>query len=192
MTKAGYCVYFIAHAQQDKDTGFITPKADKRALAPIVNATDVTVYVESNGVDENGRVIKSSGYLAETDRFFARSRLDYLPTTKIEEFTAENLEAVIVEAIKRQEEAEGITAVSFDEQKTTREVARKTYDELMDEMQELGLKMSDNGYMEDLQAIVADNLGADRKASELKKGQEQQIETIIYDIQEFLAEHGIK
>lgn len=192
LTKAGYCVYFIAHAQQDKDTGFITPKADKRALAPIVNATDVTVYVESNGVDENGRVIKSSGYLAETDRFFARSRLDYLPTTKIEEFTAENLEAVIIEAIKKQEEAEGITAVSFDEQKATREVARKTYDELMDEMQELGLKMSDNGYMEDLQAIVADNLGADKKASELKKGQEQQIETIIYDIQEFLAEHGIK
>lgn len=192
LTKAGYCVYFIAHAQADPDTGYISPKSDKRSLAPIIDATDITVYVESNGVDENGRIIKSSGYLAETDRFFARSRLDYLPTTKIEEFTAENLEAVITEAIKKQEEVEGITAVSFDEQKATREVARKTYDELMDEMQELGLKMSDNGYMEDLQAIVADNLGADRKASELKKGQEQQIETIIYDIQEFLAEHGIK
>lgn len=192
LTKAGYCLYFIAHAQIDPDTGYISPKSDKRSLAPIIDATDITVYVESNGVDENGRIIKSSGYLAETDRFFARSRLDYLPTTKIEEFTAENLEAVITEAIKKQEEVEGITAVSFDEQKATREVARKSYEELMDEMQELGLKMADNGFMEDLQAIVADNLGADKKASELKKGQEQQIETIIYDIQEFLAEHGIK
>ena len=192
LTKAGYCVYFIAHAQADSETGYISPKADKRSLAPIIDATDVTVYVESNGVDENGRIIKSSGYLAETDKFFARSRFDYLPTTKIEEFTAENLENVIVEAIKKQEEVEGIKTVTFDEQKATREIVRKTYDELMDEMQELGEKMAETGYLDDLQAIVANNLGADKKASDLKRGQEQQIEAIIYDIQSFLADNNIE
>lgn len=191
LTKAGYCVYFIAHAQVDKD-GFITPASDRRSMAPIIDATDVTVYVESNGVDENGKIIKSSGYLAETDRFFARSRFDYLPTTKLEEFTAENLEAVITEAIKRQEQAEGIKAVTFEEQKATREVKRKSYEELMDEMQELGEKMADTGHLDDLQQIVADNLGIGKKASDLRKGQEQQIETIIYDIQSFLANNKIK
>ena len=184
--------YFIAHAQADPETGYISPKADKRSLSPILDATDVTVYVESNGVDENGRIIKSSGYLAETDRFFARSRFDYLPTTKIEEFTAENLERVIIEAIKNQEKTEGIKAVTFEEQKATREVARKSYEELMKEMQELGEKMAETGHLEDLQLIVSDNLGVDKKASELKKGQEQQIETIIYDIQSFLANNNIE
>ena len=91
---AGYCCYFIAHAQE-KD-GFISPKADKRALSPIINNTDLCVYVRSNGVDKDGKVVKSSGYLAQTDEFFARSRFDYLPTTYIEEFTAEALEDVIV------------------------------------------------------------------------------------------------
>ena len=192
LTKAGYCVYFIAHAQVDNETGYISPKADKRSLSPILDATDVTVYVESNGVDENGKIIKSSGYLAETDKFFARSRFDYLPTTKIEEFTAENLEKVIIEAIKNQEKAEGIKAVTFEEQKATREVERKSYEELMKEMQELGEKMAESGHLEDLQLIVSDNLGTDKKASELKKGQEQQIETIIYDIQSFLADNNIE
>lgn len=192
LTKAGYCVYFIAHAQADSETGYISPKADKRSLAPIIDATDVTVYVESNGVDESGRVVKSSGYLAETDRFFARSRFDYLPTTKLEEFTAENLEKILVEAIKKQEEVEGIKAVTFDEQKATREVTRKSYEELMDELQALGEKMAEFGHIEDLQAIVTENLGVDKKASELKKGQEQQIETLIYDIQSFLADNNIE
>ena len=153
---------------------------------------DVMRIDDHSYVNENGKIIKSSGYLAETDRFFARSRFDYLPTTKIEEFTAENLEKVIVEAIKNQEKAEGIKAVTFEEQKATREVARKPYEELMKEMQELGEKMAENGYLEDLQLIVTDNLGADKKASELKRGQEQQIETIIYDIQSFLANNNIK
>ena len=62
----------------------------------------------------------------------------------------------------------------------------------MDEMQVLGEKMADNGYLDDLQRIVSDNLGSGKKASDLKKGQEQQIETIIYDIQSFMAENNIE
>ena len=52
--------------------------------------------------------------------------------------------------------------------------------------------MAETGHLEDLQLIVSDNLGVDKKASELKKGQEQQIETIIYDIQSFLANNNIE
>ena len=161
---AGYCCYFIAHAQE-KD-GFISPKADKRALSPIINNTDLCVYVRSNGVD-------------------------YLPTTYIEEFTAEALEDVIVKAIEIQEREEGITAVSFAEQKAQRTVAVKTYDDLMDELQKLGEKLADNGYLEDLQTIVANQLGEGKKASDLKKGQEQLIEAIIYDIESFIEENNL-
>ena len=187
---AGYCVYFIAQAQEDKD-GFITPKADKRSLGPILDNTDVCVYVKANGVDKDGKIIKSSAYLAETDKFFARSRFDYLPTTYIEEFTAENLEKVIIQAIENQEKAEGIQSVDYAVQKNQQTAVRKSYDELRAEMQQLGEKMADNGYMDDLQRIVTENLGSDKKASDLKKGQEQQIEAIIYDIESFLINEGV-
>lgn len=186
---AGYCCYFIAHAQE-KD-GYISPKADRRALSPIINNTDLTVYVSSNGVDEEGRVVKSSGYLAQTDKFFARSRFDYLPTTYIEEFTAEALEEVIIKAIENQEQAEGIKAVTFAEQKAQKTIMPKSYDKLMDEMQMLGEKMADNGYLEDLQTIVFNHLGADKKASDLKRGQEQLIEAIIYDIESFVNDNSL-
>lgn len=192
LISVGYCCYFIAHATQDSETGYISPKADSRSLDPVLNNADVCVYVESNGVDENGKVIKSSGYLAEQKgKFFARSRFDYLPTTKLEEFTAENLEKVITEAIEAQEKAEGIKAVTFEEQAKTKVVTKKSYDELMEEIGDLGNKMIDLGYQDDLDMIVTDNLGEGKKASELKKGQEQQIEALIYDIQSFMINNGI-
>ena len=59
----------------------------------------------------------------------------------------------------------------------------------MDELQDLGEKMADNGYLEDLQSIVTNQLGEGKKASDLKKGQEQLIEAIIYDIESFMEEH---
>jgi hypothetical protein len=187
---AGYCCYFIAHAQQDKD-GFISPKADKRALSPIMNNADLCIYVRSNGIDEEGKVVKSSGYLAETDEFFARSRFEYLPSTYMPEFTAEALEEIVAKAIENQEKEEGITAVSFEVQKKTKTVKAKSYDDLMDEMQSLGEQMADGGFLDDLQNIVAEHLGEDKKASDLKKGQEQLIQVIIGDIQSFIEEQGL-
>lgn len=188
---AGYCVYFIAHEKID-DNGYASPKADSRSLDPVINNADICVYVKSNGVDENGKVIKSSGYLADDPKsHFARSRFDYLPTTFIEEFTAENLEKVIIEAIEAQEKAEGIKAVTPEEQAATRKVDHKSYDELMDELGGLGLQLHNLGYDDELERIVTENLGEGKKANELKKGQEQQIETIIYDIQSFMANNGI-
>ena len=64
-------------------------------------------------------------------------------------------------------------------------------DDLMDELQKLGEKLADNGYLEDLQTIVANQLGEGKKASDLKKGQEQLIEAIIYDIESFIEENNL-
>ncbi len=189
LTSAGYCCYFIAHRQEKE--GFIAPKGDQRALSPIMNLADLCVYVRSNGVDEDGKVVKSSGYLAETSEFFARSRFEYLSTTYIPEFTAESLEAVVIEAIENQEKAEGIAGVTFTEQQSQRSVERKSYDVLMDEMQMLGEKLADSGYLEDLQIIVENHLGEGKKASELRKGQEQLIQVIISDIEDFANEKGL-
>jgi len=184
LTGAGYTIYFIAH-QEDKD-GFIVPKADKRAISPIIDNTDICVYVKSNGVDEEGRVVKSSGYLAQTDEFFARSRFDYIETY-LPEFTAEALEQAVIGAIEAQEKAEGITAVSYKEQKAQYTSVKRSYEDLMAEMQEVGEKIANAGKFDDLQTIVEEHLGAGEKASDLKKGQEQVISLILDDLNEFLT-----
>ena len=179
---AGYCVYFIAH-EQEKD-GYITPKADKRALSPIINNADITVYLKSNGVDEEGKVIKSSAYLAQTDDFFARSRFDYIDTC-LPEFTAEALEKAIIEAIQRQADAEGVGTVSYTEHNEQKQSKQKDYNTLMEELQFLGEKIAEAERFDDLTRIVEEHLGAGKKASDLKKGQEQIIEVLVDDLREF-------
>lgn len=111
----GFTVIFIAHSAEDKK-GKVYPKGDKRVLAPVIDNSDIVLYLSSNGVDEDRKVIKSSAWLAETEEHFARSRFDYIDTY-LPEFTAENLEKAIIEAVERQEQAEGIVAVTYEEQK---------------------------------------------------------------------------
>ena len=61
----------------------------------------------------------------------------------------------------------------------------------LQQLHKLGEKLADNGYLEDLQTIVANQLGEGKKASDLKKGQEQLIEAIIYDIESFIEENNL-
>jgi len=178
LTGVGYTVVFIAHKTENKD-GFILPKGDKRALEPIIDNCDIVVYLESNGVDEDGKVINSSGYLAQTDRFFARSRFDYIET-KIENFTAEKLEEVIIKAIELQEEVEGVKAVTFQEQKTIFESQKISYEELMEKIGEAGGKLIDANKSDLLVEIVEKHLGKGKKVSECTKMQTE-VMTVIYD-----------
>ena len=89
-----YTVVFIAHEQADGKTGFITPKGDKRCLNPIIDNCDFVIYLKSGGTDEDGKVILSTAYFAETKEFFARSRFTEC-ATELYPFTAEGLEKVI-------------------------------------------------------------------------------------------------
>lgn len=179
---AGYTVVFIAH-QSEKDD-FITPKGDKRCINPIIDNCDFVIYLESNGVDEDGKVINSSAYLAQTDRFFARSRFTHCDPY-IENFTAENLEKTIIEAIERQEAAEGIESVDFDTQQQQNVTDKKTYDELMADLQAVGERIAEANQFDELTRIVEAQLGVGRKASDLKKGQEQIIEALIMELEDF-------
>ena len=110
LVSAGYTVIFIAHAEE-KD-GFIRPKGDKRCINPIIDNCDVVAFIAPNGVDEKGQVIKSSAYFAQTDKFFARSRYDYM-VTSIPEFTIDALEKALANGISAQEKAEGVQSVAF-------------------------------------------------------------------------------
>lgn len=184
-----YTVVFIGHAQVDKN-GRIAPKGDKRCVDPIRDFVDYVIYLESNGVDENNKPILSSAYLAETDRFFARSRFEYTPSY-IEEFTAENLEKAIIEGIEKEEQLKGIKAVSYAEQKEQNTSVVADYDETMNALQEIGMRFAETDNMEILTTIVEDVLGAGKKVTECTKKQIDAMCIILDDLKDKAAELGI-
>lgn len=183
---AGYTLAFIAHAEETK-TGKIVPKGDKRSITPIIDNSDVVAYLTSNGVDENGKVVKSSAWFAETPEFFARTKFDYMDT-HIEEFTAENLEKVIIEGIERQEKAEGIAAVSYDEQKVSYESEKLDFDKLVQEINDLGQEImeQDEDKLQDVVDVIEKHLGKGRKVSEAKKSQVEVLAVILEDLKDLI------
>lgn len=106
----------------------------------------------------------------------------------IRDFTMENLIGAINDAIATQSNAEGISTVGYDEQVAQNTTAEKSYEELMTEMSTLGEKMVKANRYEELTTIIENLLGKGKKAGDLKKGQEQIIETLIDDIKEALGE----
>ncbi|GJI61735.1 ATP-binding protein [Bacillus velezensis] len=181
----GFTVIFIAHAAEDKK-GKVYPKGDKRVLAPVIDNSDIVLYLSSNGVDEDRKVIKSSAWLAETEEHFARSRFDYIDTY-LPEFTAENLEKAIIEAVERQEEAEGIVAVTYEEQKQNNASEELDYDSLMDQIKEVGIKLNGEGRLEEVNEITEKHLGKGVKVTECSRKQVNVMSVILDDLKDLLS-----
>lgn len=180
-----YTVVFIGHEQEKN--GFVTPKGDKRCLGPILDNCDFVVYVKANGVDEKGQLIKSSGYMVQTKEFFARSRFEHCPPV-IKEFSAENLENAINEAIENEEKLNNATVVTYAEQKAQNTSEVEDYDEVMNEIQAIGMKFVDAGLQNILTEIVEDTLGKGGKVAACSK---RQIEALII-IRDNLREKAVE
>ena len=180
-----YTVVFIGHEQEKN--GFVTPKGDKRCLGPILDNCDFVVYVKANGVDEKGQLIKSSGYMVQTKEFFARSRFEHCPPV-IKEFSAENLEKAINEAIENEEKFNNATIVSYAEQKAQNTSEVEDYDTVMNEIQAIGMKFVDAGLQNILTEIVEDILGKGGKVAACSK---RQIEALII-IRDNLKEKAVE
>lgn len=172
-----YTVVFIGHEQEKN--GYIIPKGDKRCLGPILDNCDFVVYVKSNGVDEKGNPIKSSGYFFQTKEFFARSRFEHCPTC-IPEFSAENLENAIAEAVANEEKYNNATIVSYSEQKAQNIAVEENYDSLMEEIQNYGKIFIENGQGALLTELIEEVLGRGGKVANCTKKQIEAL-TIIRD-----------
>jgi hypothetical protein len=171
----GYTVVFIGHADENRMKKKIYPKGDKRCVSPIVDNADIVVYLESNGTDKNGTEIMSSGYMVETQDFFARSRFPYVEKV-MEEFSAENLEQLIVDGIKKQLESEGSVGVSFSEQQEIYKSDEVEYADLIKEIGQLYTKMIGLDAISDYKKIVDKNLG---NGIIVSKTSETQIEPLM-------------
>ena len=185
---AGYCCVFIGHPKTDM-SGFITIKGDQtRTVEPITSRSDIVAYLQPMGVDENGKPVHSMAWFTQTDQFFARSRFEQI-APYIEEFTAENFNKAIIDAIEAEEALVGSeNTATFDEYNKANKIARKTYEELQEEMKTLGNLLAEKGYAEDRDIIISKRCGEGIKASSLKRDQTDIMEALILDFQNFLAE----
>lgn len=190
LLKSGFTIVFIGHAERDRDTNQIIPRGDKRSMVLIRNKADITAYIEGNGIDKDGNVINSTAWFVETkdengeNGHFARSRFTEI-VPKIE-FTAENLEKAIGNAIEKDEQKKGIKAVSFEEQQKDYEVEELVYEELMEEIKEVGIKLTELEKLDELNYITEKHLGHGGRVSECKRGQEQVMSVILSDMKELL------
>lgn len=201
LVNAGFTVVFIAHEQTNTQTGFISPKGDKRCIAPIIDKCDYVVYLKSNGTDSENNVIKSSAYLAQTKEFFARARIEYTPTF-IKEFTAENLSAAIQEGINKKRELENATIVTFEEQQVSNATHELIFEDLITEFQKLvGSIPGSSGTNEDdpvvqkfrtfwypkITQITEEYLGKGKKISQCNENQKEAVAMIVDDLKDLIA-----
>lgn len=187
LISSGYTLVFISHAEQTKEGKWI-PKGDKRSIQPVINNSDVVLFLTSNGVDENNKVIPSSAWLAETEHYFARSRFDYIDTF-MPEFSAENLEKVIAEAITRQEEAEGTRAVTYEEQTESYSSEKLDFEVIKNELNEIANKLVPAGFMDEVMEMMEKHLGKDKKVSETKPSDVEFLSLLLIDMKEFAEDN---
>lgn len=193
LANSGFTVVFIAHEQENTQTHFITPKGDKRCINPIVDKCDYVVYLKGNGIDQEGHVIKSSAYLASTDEFFARARIEYTPTI-IPEFTAENLEEAIQYGIDMKAKKEGAKIVTFEEQAKENAVKELNFDELIGSFNQIVEKLitenDEETFNKEWSPIIVDitekYLGKGKKVNQCSKEQVEALDLIVTELKEVI------
>jgi hypothetical protein len=197
LVSAGYTVVFIAHEQVNTKTGYISPKGDKRCMNPIIDKCDYVVYLKSNGVDSEGHVIKSSGYLAQTNEFFARARIEYTPTY-IKEFTAENLAKAIQTGIDKKKEIDNATVTSFNEQQKLNTVEELNFDALKNEFDSIVTKLIGESeeqqeyfskeYVPKITQLTDQYLGKGKKVANCNPNQAEALSLIVSELKELIRE----
>ena len=190
---SGFTVVYIGHEgsreivdEQGNKYTKLYPRGDKRIVDAICDAVDIIAYARPNGMDENGREVKSSLYMVNTKQFLAGSRFDYL-APYLPAFTPEALENAVADAVKKQEEVEGFKAVSFAEQKETKEVApAMDTAEVKQKIQQIAAKYVDAEKCTldpRVTEIIEEYLGKGAKISAATKEQHQQLEMVLFDLE---------
>lgn len=187
LMNAGYTIYGISHADSVKKKDPVTnleytqlqPYGDKRTIKLIKDTADFCGYVQSNGIDEDGNEIPSSIYFVETPHFVAGSRFD-MPS-KIEVFSAENLQKAIKEAVEK-DQSTSKTDYQTNKQKEAVKVSY-TYEEIMARLSHLWDVLGEK-YGNKLIEIVDEYLGPNKRVSDATPDQMQQLEMILFELEE--------
>lgn len=182
-----FCVVFILHSAPN-DAGVYMPVGDEKRMLPVLkNHCAIIGFARSNGVDpETGKEIHSSLQLVADEYAFARTRNEYFDPI-VEDFTGPNLIKAYYTALERQEKAEGVEAVTKEERTKLFQNETKSFDELMDEVQEVGAAVVEKyGSKEKLTEIVDQVLGKGKLVSQCGPKQAEQVAVIINELKALL------
>lgn len=199
LTNCGYCVVFISHNQTVEKINSLTGEVyeqqvpynseNKKSSSYFIRSLcDFVIYTKSNGIDpETKKTVFSTAQCKETEHAFARSRYDI--DTFISEFTAENLEKAISEAIKRTAENENANLISKREVLNNLNLTKEDYFELIKPYM---LALSGKGYKEFVKEIIDNNLGEGRKLTSAEDDEVNELSTIYNDLMSFCDEKSIE
>ena len=205
---SGFCVVLIFHDEIRKmkdargdEYDFIVPKNTfSKAGNALKDIPDFMIYLESQGVDENGIPILSKGYCAQHKEFFARSRFTECPEV-IDPFTAENLKETVKIACEREAEKLGAKIVTFEEEEANRQEVkaskRVTHTELIDMIQPVFTALYKAKYTAVATSIVEQFLGEteDGKPRRVSEAEATDVDALqcIYDkLVDFAEEKDIE
>lgn len=192
LSLSGYCVCLIFHDEikvlkdeNKKDYEFIIPKNTfSKAGNALKDIPDFMIYLESQGVDEEGKPILSIGHCVQHKEFFARSRFTECPET-IEPFTVENLKETIKIACEREAEKTGAKAVTYEEEAEAREAIKEqkklTIDEAKAMIAPVYKALSKAGHKSWVKSIIEQYLGEGGKVSEVTDETKIDCLNAIYD-----------
>ena len=121
--------------------------------------------------------------LADTNEYFARTRNEYFQPM-IEDYTAENLIQAYYDALDRQEEAEGTSTITKEEQDNVYEKKKIPFEELMEKVSEKIEQMVEAKRNEEIVDIVEKTLGKGSKVSQCTPRQYEAVEVILADLTE--------
>ncbi len=90
--------------------------------------------------------------------------------------------------IEKEAESKGTTAVTYAEQKANNTPESADYDEVMAELQDVGMKFAENNYIDELTEIVESVLGVGKKVTECTKKQIEAMCIVLDKLKEKAAE----
>lgn len=199
---SGYCVVLIFHDEIRKvkegreEYEYIVPKNTfNKAGNALKDIPDFMIYLESQGVDEDGKALLSIGHCVQHKEYFARSRFTECPET-ISPFTADNLKETVRIACEREAEKQGVSTITYAEEEAQREKEKtkkkKSAAELIEEVKPIYGALRKAKLTATVNKIVGDFLGYDEndKPNKISEANDSQVEALqyIYDKLVDLAE----
>lgn len=189
---SGYCVVLICHDEtktfnQKKPDEYemIVPKNTfSKAGNCLKDIPDFIIYLEPQGVDEEGHVKLSVGHTAlHAEKFFAGGRFPECQE-RIEPFTADNLKDAIKQACIKRAKTLGVACVDYEvvqnKDNEEKESKKLTIKELQDMISPVFKALVTNGFVENVTAITDRFLGEGRKVSSATEAEKEKLQ-FIYD-----------
>ena len=199
---SGYCIVLIFHDEIRKvkdgreEYEYIVPKNTFNKVGnALKDIPDFMIYLESQGVDEDGKALLSIGHCVQHKEYFARSRFTECPET-ISPFTADNLKETVRIACEREAEKQGVSTITYAEEEAQREKEKtekkKSAAELIEEIKPIYGALRKAKLTAAVNKIVGDFLGYDEndKPNKISEANDSQVEALqyIYDKLVDLAE----